>query len=123
MARVTLVPNPLIINGGLVDPLGVLSVAGAGNGFTVAAPGRRSLFFRVYNATAGAGTVSILAGSFPLAPSSGLGPVTAPVGAAGTSWIGPVDSARCIQADGSLTIETSAAMTVTAFTIDGKYVG
>lgn len=123
MARVTLTPTPLVINGGVADPTGTASVAGAGNGFTVAYTGGKALYFRVNNGTAGSGTVSILAGAQPLAISSGLGPVTVTVGASGTQWVGPVDSARCIQSDGSLSIETSVIMTVTAFTIDGKYVG
>lgn len=123
MARVTLTPTALVPNGGVADPTGTASVAGAGNGFTVAYTGNKSLYFRVNNGTAGSGTISVLAGAQPLAPSSGLGPVTVTVGASATQWVGPVDSARCVQPDGSYTLETSVIMTVTAFTIDGKYVG
>ena len=123
MARVTLTPTPLVPNGGVSDPSGTASTAGAGNGFTVPYQGGKSLYFRVSNASGGTGTVSVLAGSQPLAPSSGQGPVTISVTTAGTSWLGPFESARVSQPDGSLSVETSVIMTVTAFTLDGKYVG
>lgn len=123
MARVTLIPTALIPNAGVADPTGTLSVAGAGNGFTVAYTGGKSLFFRVANASGGTGTFSVLAGAQPLAPSSGQGPATISLTTGTTQWAGPYESARVIQSDGSLSIETSVALTVTAFTIDGKYVG
>ena len=44
-------------------------------------------------------------------------------GGAGTQWAGPFESARFGQPDGSLAVDTSVAMTVTAFTLDGRYVG
>lgn len=124
MARVTLVPTSLVANGGVADPTGTASVAGAGNGFVIAASGRpvHELFLRVNNATAGSGTISVLAGSQPSAISSGVGPVTVTVGASGTQWVGPFDSSRVQQPDGSLLIETSVVMTVTAFTADGRRV-
>jgi hypothetical protein len=39
-----------------------------------------------------------------------------------TQWIGPFDSSRVQQSDGSLSIETSVVMTVAAFTLDGRRV-
>lgn len=124
MARVALVPTSLVTNAGVADPTGTASVAGAGNGFVIAASARpvHELFLRVNNATAGSGTISVLAGSQPSAINSGLGPVTVTVGATSTQWIGPLDSARVQQPDGSLLIETSVVMTVTAFTSDGRRV-
>jgi hypothetical protein len=99
-------------------------VAGAGNGFTIPAPtgNNVNLWLRANNGTAGSGTISVLAGSQPSAISSGQGPVTVTVGASQTQWIGPFDSSRVQQPDGSLTIETSVVMTVTAFTLDGRRV-
>jgi hypothetical protein len=98
-------------------------VAGAGNGFTIAAipSSNVSLWLRATNAGS-TGTISVLAGSQPLAPSSGLGPVTVSVAGSTTSWIGPFDSSRLVQNDGSLTVETSVVMTVAAFTLDGRRV-
>jgi len=123
MARVTLTPTALVINGSVADPAGTASVAGTGNGFTVAYTGNKSLYFRAANASGGSGTLTIFAGTQPLAISSGQGNLVVTVANSSTAWIGPVDSARFIQSDGSLTIETSVVLTTAAFTIDGKYVG
>ncbi len=125
MARVTLVPTALVPNGGVADPTGTASVAGAGNGFTIAPnPNSNvSLWLRASNATGAAVTLTVLAGSQPSAISSGQGPVTVSVAATtGVQWIGPLDSSRLNQPDGSLAIETSAVLTVTAFTLDGRRV-
>jgi hypothetical protein len=124
MARVTLVPTALVPNGGVADPTGTASVAGAGNGFTIASPAgsNPSLWLRVANASGSTGTISVLAGSQPSAISSGQGPVTVSLTTATTQWVGPFDSSRVQQSDGSLTIETSVIMTVTAFTLDGRRV-
>ena len=123
MARATLTPSPLVPNGGLADPTGTASVAGAGNGFTIPAQGNKSVMLRVANASGGSGTISILAGTQPLAPSSGQGAITVTVANSATQWVGPFESARVEQPDGSLSVETSVVMTVTAFTLDGRYVG
>lgn len=127
MARVTLTPSALVpasaaSGGGIADPAGTASVAGAGNGFTIPAitGANLNLWLRVNNGTAGSGTISVLPGSQPSAISSGQGAVTVTVGATSTQWVGPFDSSRVQQSDGSLTIETSVVMTVTAFTLDGR---
>jgi hypothetical protein len=126
MARVSLTPTALVANGGVADPAGTASVAGTGNGFTIAAPSsgasNRFVWLRAANASGGSGTISVLAGSQPLAISSGLGPVTVTVANSSTQWIGPFDSARITQPDGSISIETSVVMTVAAFTLDGRRV-
>lgn len=123
MARVTLTPTPLVPNGNVLDPAGTASVAGAGNGFTVAYVGGKSLYFRAANASGGSGTLTIFAGTQPLAIASGQGNLVVTVANSTTQWIGPVESARFEQSDGSITIETSVVMTASAFTIDGKYIG
>ncbi|WP_201799326.1 hypothetical protein [Subtercola vilae] len=125
MARVTLTPTALtgVTSAGAnatADPSGTASVAGAGNGFTISYTGSKVVLLRVSNASGGTGTVSVLGGSQPLAVSGGQGAATASIATAGTSWIGPFESARFAQPDGSYTIETSVIMTVTAFTIDGR---
>ncbi|KJL37053.1 hypothetical protein RR49_01165 [Microbacterium ginsengisoli] len=123
MARATLTPTPFAPNAGIADPAGTASVAGAGNGFTIPAQGSKLVLLRVTNGTGGSGTASILAGSQPSAIASGQGPLVDTVGAGATRWIGPFESARFQQPDGTLAIETSVVMTVTAFTVDGRYVG
>ena len=124
MARVTLTPTALVANGGVADPTGTASVAGTGNGFTIASPTSGPatvLWLRASNATAGAGTVTVLAGSQPSAQSSGQGPSIVSVAATtGVQWLGPFESARFEQPDGSLSVETSVVLTVTAFTLDHR---
>lgn len=126
MARVALTPTALVPNGGVTNPAGTASVAGTGNGFTIASPTSGSaalLWLRVTNATAGAGNIVVLAGSQPSAQSSGQGPVTVSVPATtGDVLVGPFDSSRLEQSDGSLTIETSVVLTVRAYTIDSRRV-
>jgi len=125
MARVALTPTALVPNGGVADPAGTASVAGTGNGFVIAAPtaSNVTLYLRASNATGAAATISVLAGSQPSAISSGQGPVTVSVAAtSGVQWVGPFDSSRVQQPDGTLLIETSAVLTVAAFTIDGRRV-
>lgn len=123
MARVALVPTPLVPNGNVVDPAGTASVAGAGNGFTIAYVGGKSLYLRAANASGGSGTLTLFAGTQPLAISSGQGNLVITVANSTTQWIGPFDSARFEQSDGSFTVETSVVLTTAAFTLDGKYIG
>lgn len=123
MARATLTPTAVIPNAGIADPAGTASVAGAGNGFSLPYQGKKLVLLRVTNASGGSGTVSVLAGSQPSAIASGQGGLTDTVANAATRWLGPFESARFQQPDGSLAIETSVVMTVAAFSIDGRYVG
>lgn len=118
MARVALTINTLPVNGTLADPTGTATVAGAGNGLQVAAASPEMVIFQVANASGGSGTISVLAGSQPSAIASGQGPITATVATATTSWIGPMESARVMQSDGSLILESSVVMTVTAFKVN-----
>lgn len=125
MARVTLTLNQLTANGGIADPTGTASVAGAGNGFTIPSPyplPQHNVWLRVANASGGSGTVSVLAGAQPLANAAGQGAVVVTVANSSTQWVGPFDTSRVEQNDGSLTIETSVVMTVTGFIMDTRRV-
>jgi hypothetical protein len=124
MARVALTVNALTANAGLTDPTGTASVAGAGNGFSIAANSTSltNVYLRCANASGGTGTVSVLAGSQPSAQSSGQGPVTVSIATATTFWVGPFDSSRLQQPDGTTLIETSVVMTITAFSVEGRRV-
>ncbi|MGN8024700.1 hypothetical protein [Microbacterium sp. 22242] len=121
MARATLNPSAFIPNGALADPAGTASGVGAGNGFTIPNPGGKQLMLRIV--AAGAGTATIVAGSQPSAISSGQGNASVVFAGAGTQWAGPFESARFGQSDGSIAVDCSVSMTVTAFTVDGRYVG
>lgn len=125
MAQTDITIHYLAANAGQADPAGVASTPGAGNEFIVAPDGidHRNVFLRVQNLAASAATVSVLAGAVQAdAISAGQGNVTYSVPATSTAWLGPFDSSRVGQPDGSLLIQTSAALTVTVFNIDNRYV-
>lgn len=124
MARVALPYSTLTSNADIVDPTGVATVAGAGNGLQVPdiTPNRRQslpeqTLLRVANASGGSGTISLLAGTNPPNVAAGLGNLTVTVANSTTRWIGPFESNRFIQSDGSLIVESSVVMTVTAFKV------
>lgn len=124
MARVALPYSTLVSNGNLLDPTGVATVAGAGNGLQTPdiSPNRRQsvpelTLLRVANASGGSGTISLLAGTNPPNVAAGQGSLTVTVANSTTQWVGPFESNRFIQSDGSLIMETSVVMTVTAFKV------
>lgn len=124
MAPVARPYDSLVSNGNLADPAGAATVAGAGNGFripSITAGSTRSFpeftLLRVSNASGGSGTVTIKAGPNPPALAGGQGDLTVTVANSATQWVGPFESGRFLQSDGSLLVESSVIMTVTAFLI------
>jgi hypothetical protein len=124
MARVALPYNTLVPNSNLADPTGVATVAGAGNGLSVPdiSPNRRQsvpelTLLRVANASGGSGTCTIKAGTNPPSLAAGQGDQVITVANSTTQWIGPFESGRFIQPDGSMIIESSVVMTVTALKV------
>jgi hypothetical protein len=124
MARVALPYNNLVPNSNLADPTGVATVAGAGNGLqvpSITAGQTRSFpeltLLRVANASGGSGTCTVKAGTNPPSLAAGQGDLTVTVANSTTAWIGPFESGRFIQPDGSMAIESSVVMTVTAFKV------
>jgi hypothetical protein len=124
MARTAVPYSNLVPNSNLADPTGTAVTSGAGNGAQIpdVSPNRRQsvpelTLLRVTNGTAGSGTATVKAGSNPPALAAGQGDLPITVGATTTLWIGPFESGRFLQSDGSLIVETSVAMTITAFKI------
>jgi len=124
MARAALAYSSLAPNSNLADPTGVATVAGAGNGLQVPdiSPNRRQsvpelTLLRVANASGGSGTVTVKAGTNPPSLAAGVGDLTVTVANSATQWLGPFESGRFIQTDGSIIIESSVVMTVTAFKV------
>jgi hypothetical protein len=124
MARVALPYNNLVPNSNLADPTGVATVAGAGNGLQVPdiSPNRRAsvpelTLLRVANASGGSGTVTVKAGANPPSLAAGQGDLVTTVANSTTQWVGPFESGRFIQPDGSMIIESSVVMTVTALKV------
>lgn len=116
MARTSIPCTTLAANGGVTLPAGTAVASGAGNGGRVAGADIRRTILWVANASGGPGTATILAGVNPPSIAAGQGNLAAQTVADGASaYLGPFDSSRVTQADGSLIVETSVAMTVTAF--------
>lgn len=121
MARTAVAYSNLVANSGLTTPAGTAVSSGAGNGGQVANAAPEETIIRVSNASGGSGTVTILAGSYPPALAAGLGNAAAFTVATGSSaYLGPFESGRFLQSDGSLIFETSVAMTATAFRVPRK---
>jgi hypothetical protein len=122
MARVALAYSTLVANSSLADPAGTATVAAAGNGLQIpATSGGGSLpeltVLRVSNASGGSGTVTVKAGTQPLAIASGQGDLVVTVANSATQWVGPFESGRFEQSDGSMIVESSVVVTVTAFKV------
>lgn len=123
MPRTAVAYSNLVANSELADPAGTAISSGAGNGGQVPATSSpRSVpeltVIRLANASGGAGTATVLAGTSPPALAAGQGNYTTTSIANGASrWIGPFESGRFLQSDGSLIVETSVNMTMTAFRV------
>lgn len=117
MARTSVSYSALVANSNLADPSGTSISSGAGNGAQIANAEPEKTLLRLSNASGGSGTATVKAGAYPPAWAAGLGDLTVTVANSGTQWIGPLESGRFLQADGSLIVETSVAMTITAFKV------
>jgi hypothetical protein len=115
MARTSITAAALVANGSITDPTGTTTGVGDGNGVVLAGGYVERVLLRVANGGGSSATVKIKAGSGAAALSAGQGDQAVSVGAGATAWIGPFESARFQQADGSLAVDATAAVTVTAF--------
>lgn len=120
MATTALTPTTLVVNAAVAEPSASTSTAGAGNGFVIANATPEQTVFRITGTNAGNAVVKAggYTGSDPGAIASGQGDFTVAVGAGNTVEIGPFESARFQQRDGSLILETSAVMAVQAFKVN-----
>jgi hypothetical protein len=118
MARTALTYQNLNYGVAVVDS-GISSAADATNGQTIANSFPERTVLRVSNSGGAAENVIVRAGTKPLAESSGQGDLTVSVPAGEAVFIGPLESARYIQADGSLSIDYAAGYTgaITAFQV------
>lgn len=117
MARTAVSYSKLVPNSNLADPSGTSVTSGAGNGGQVADAFPELTLLRLSNASGGSGTATVKAGTYPPAIAAGQGDLAVTVANSATQWIGPFESGRFLQNDGSLIVETSVAMTVTAFKV------
>lgn len=125
MARTAVAYSNLTVNGNLADPAGTATNAGAGNGHVIpaAGPGAQAVpeltLLRVVAGATG-GNVTVKAGTQPLAIASGQGDLVVAVGNGATQWIGPFESGRFLQSDGSMLVDVASGFvpgTITAFKV------
>ncbi|GLZ34886.1 hypothetical protein Lesp02_70730 [Lentzea sp. NBRC 105346] len=115
MARTAVPYSSFVGNGNLADPAG--TNGDPTNGHTIAAAKPERTMLRVNNTSGASKNVTIKAGTYPPAWAAGQGDLVVAVGATSTQWIGPLESGRFLQSDGSLSIDLGASFTgtVTAF--------
>jgi hypothetical protein len=117
MARTAVAYSSLVGNSSLADPAG--TTADPTNGHTIAASEPERTLLRIKNTDTGAHNVTIKAGTYPPALASVQGDLIVSCPASSTIWLGPFESGRFIQKDGSLNVDLAAgtAGTVTAFLV------
>lgn len=127
MARTAVAYSNLIVNGAVADTAltAVATNAGVGNGHVIpaAGPGAQATpeltVLRVVAGTTG-GNVTVKAGTNPPSLAAGQGDLVTPVPNSGTVWIGPFESGRFLQSDGSMLVDVATgfvAGSITAFKV------
>lgn len=112
MARTAVPYSNLLPNSSITTPAGTSISSGAGNGGQIAKASPEKTMLRAVFTTAG--NIVIKAGVNPPALAAGQGDLTVAVGTSGDVLLGPFESGRFLQADGSLIVETTQTVTLTA---------
>src|SRR5262245_8282592 len=117
MARTNVPLSKFVGNGNLADPAG--TDLDPTNDHVVTPGDASRLVLRVTNTHGSQHNVVVKAGVYPPAIAAGQGDLTVPVAATtGVQWIGPLESGRFAQADGTILVDLpDAAHTgkITAF--------
>ncbi len=114
MPRTAVVPRALVANGGLNGATGTTTIDSTlvTNGVVIAAAEPERTVFRVTNTEGSTNTVTVRAGDNPPGLAAGQGDLVVTVAAStGVQYIGPVESGRFLQADGSMEIDFETGMT------------
>lgn len=114
MARTAIVPRSLIKNSSLNSATGPTTIDATlvTNGVVVANAWPERLLIRVTNTEGSTNTVTVKAGDKPPALRSGQGDLVVTVAATtGAQYIGPFESDKYLQDDGSILIDFETAMT------------
>lgn len=114
MARTAVVPRALIKNSNLIGTSGATTIDSTlvSNGITIANAKPEKLLIRVTNTEGSTNTVTVKAGDNPPALRAGQGDLVVTVAATtGVQYIGPLESDKYLQADGSLEIDLETGMT------------
>lgn len=114
MARTAVVPRALVANGGLTGATGATTIDATlvTNGVVVASAEPERTLIRVTNTEGSTNTVTINAGDKPPALAAGAGNLVVTVAATtGVQYMGPFESGRFLQSDGTLEIDFESGMT------------
>lgn len=121
MARTAVAYSNFVPNGSVAD--GSLTAVtlnpGTNNGHTIAKAVPELTVLRVAVGATG-GNVTVKAGTYPPALAAGQGDLVVACTANTISWIGPLESGRFLQSDGSLLVDVAAAVvpgTITALRV------
>ncbi|MEU6033978.1 hypothetical protein ABZ801_01070 [Actinomadura sp. NPDC047616] len=120
MPRNTLTYTPLLANQGITAPAGSPVNPGAGNGHVITRALPEHTILRVTNTHTAAHPVTVKAGAYPPAIAAGQSDLTVSVPASGEVFVGPLESGRFLQNDGSLIVEipdTAHTGTITALRV------
>jgi hypothetical protein len=114
MPRTAVVPRALVKNSNLIGTTGATTIDSTlvTNGVTIANAKPERLLIRVTNTEASTNTVTVKAGDTPPALSAGQGDLVVTLAAStGVQFIGPLESNKYLQDDGSLSIDLETGMT------------
>lgn len=114
MARTALTKTSLSANAFTADAAG--NAVDPTNGHTVASAVPERTLFRFNNTTASPKAFTVKAGTYPPAIAAGLGDLVVTVPATTTQWVGPLESGRFLQSDGSLSVDVASGTTGTIST-------
>ena len=115
MTVATLTYHDLDVNTKLADPTAV--TVGTGGGTLADAEPELTVLRVAETGGSTDGTFTVLAGAYPPALASGQGDLAFTITKSTTQWIGPLESGRFLQNDGSLSFGASENLSVTAFRV------
>jgi len=116
MARTAVAYSNLVPNGSLAQPAGTAITSGDANGGQIADAFPELTVLRVVCGATG-GDFVVLAGDNPPAIAAGQGNYTEALLANAVELLGPFESGRFLQADGSMEFTCTQGMTVTALRV------
>lgn len=114
MARTAVVPRPLVKNSNLIGTSGATTIDSTlvTNGVTVANAKPEQMLIRCTNTEGSTNVLTVRAGDNPPALRAGQGDLTVTLAATtGVQYMGPFESDKVLQADGSMEIDFETGMT------------
>ncbi len=114
MPRTAVVPRALVPNGNLIGSTGATTIDATlvTNGVVVENAKPELMLIRVTNTEGSTNTVTVNAGDNPPALAAGGGNLVVTVAATtGVQYIGPFESGRFLQSDGTIEIDFESGMT------------